>query len=87
METHVLFTILSSLSISTTQYNGAITIQRLVDDFIINDSGAKAAGWSVASNGVTFAPFPSRKYTDDGFYAAIARKLVRCFLMSVEFIQ
>eukprot|EP00978_Attheya_sp_CCMP212_P013362 scaffold33622_cov51-Attheya_sp.AAC.3 len=53
-------------------YNGAITIQRLVDDFIIEDTGAKDAGWSVASNGVTFAPFPTRKYTEDGFYAAIA---------------
>eukprot|EP00550_Attheya_septentrionalis_P003060 CAMPEP_0198282180 /NCGR_PEP_ID=MMETSP1449-20131203/2021_1 /TAXON_ID=420275 /ORGANISM="Attheya septentrionalis, Strain CCMP2084" /LENGTH=1933 /DNA_ID=CAMNT_0043978311 /DNA_START=256 /DNA_END=6057 /DNA_ORIENTATION=+ len=53
-------------------YNGAITIQRLVDDFIIEDSGAKDAGWSVASNGVTFSAFPTRKYTKDGFYAAIA---------------
>jgi hypothetical protein len=77
-----LFTIPCSLSISDTQYNGAITIQRLVDDFIIEDSGAKDAGWSVASNGVTFSAFPTRKYTKDGFYAAIARKLVRCFLIS-----
>jgi len=39
-------------------YNGALTIQRLVDDFIIHDTGAKDKGFSVAENGVSFVNFP-----------------------------
>ena len=53
-------------------YNGALTIQRLVDDFIIYDTGAAKAGYSVAENGVSFADFPSREYVKDGFYAVVS---------------
>ena len=35
-------------------YNGLLTIQRLVHDFIIADSGAAAAGYSVSEDGVQF---------------------------------
>lgn len=59
-------------------YNGAITIQRLVDDWIIVDSGAKDAGYFVAENGVSFTDFPSREYVKDGFYAQIASEF--CFI-------
>jgi ABC-type multidrug transport system ATPase subunit len=53
-------------------YNGALTIQRLVNDWIIDDSGAKAAGSFISENGVSFADFPSFEYIRDGFYAQIA---------------
>ena len=55
-------------------YNGAVTIQRLVDDWIMEDSGAKDLGYFVAENGVSFADFPSKEYIKDGFYAQIAGK-------------
>jgi len=53
-------------------YNGALTIQRLVDDFILENSGAKDAGYSVAESGVSFSDFPSKEYVQDGFYEQIA---------------
>lgn len=43
-------------------YNGALTIQRLVDDFILDDT----QGTKIAENGVSFADFPSEAYTTDG---------------------
>jgi len=52
-------------------YNGAITIQRLVGDWILDDSGAKGAGYAVSDGGVQFVSFPTREYEEDGFYAAI----------------
>eukprot|EP00521_Asterionellopsis_glacialis_P007753 CAMPEP_0195283366 /NCGR_PEP_ID=MMETSP0707-20130614/1928_1 /TAXON_ID=33640 /ORGANISM="Asterionellopsis glacialis, Strain CCMP134" /LENGTH=1953 /DNA_ID=CAMNT_0040342525 /DNA_START=72 /DNA_END=5933 /DNA_ORIENTATION=+ len=53
-------------------YNGALTIQRLVDDFIIDNTGAADSGYVVAENGVQFVRFPTKEYTQDGFYAEIA---------------
>lgn len=50
-------------------YNGALTIQRLVDDYIISVSGS---GYNVAENGVSFTDFPSREYVQDGFYAVVS---------------
>ena len=47
-------------------YNGFLTIQRLVHDFIIEDSGAAAEGYSVSDGGVSFAPFPSLGYIETG---------------------
>jgi len=52
-------------------YNGAITLQRLVDDWIIHDSGAEEKGTRVAENGVSFVTFPTQEYTMDGFFASI----------------
>lgn len=52
-------------------YNGALTVQRLVDDWILDHTKATDEGYRVAENGVSFAPFPTREYLDDGFYAAI----------------
>ena len=54
----------------TGQYmlNGAVTIQRLVDDWILSDSGVNA---TVAENGAVFVPFPSKEYTRRGFYGSI----------------
>ena len=54
----------------TGQYilNGAVTIQRLVDDWILSDSGANA---TVSENGAVFLPFPTKEYTKSGFYGSI----------------
>lgn len=53
-------------------YNGALTIQRLIGDWILSDSGASGVGYSVAEHGVQFLPFPTRAYITNGFYAQIA---------------
>ena len=53
-------------------YNGAITLQRLVDDWIMSDTGAAANGNKVAENGVSFVTFPTEEYSVDGFYSVIA---------------
>ncbi|KAG7367343.1 ABC-2 family transporter domain containing protein [Nitzschia inconspicua] len=52
-------------------YNGALTIQRLVHDFIISESGARGNGYYVAENGVQFVAFPFKSYVENGFYAQI----------------
>lgn len=46
----------------------AITIQRLVDDWILKDSGASV---TVAQSGAVFLPFPTKEYTRSGFYQTI----------------
>ena len=53
-------------------YNGALTIQRLVGDFIHYDSGATDSGYTIAESGVSFADYPSKEYVQDGFYAVVA---------------
>lgn len=53
-------------------YNGALTIQRLVHDFILQDTGAADNGYFVADHGVQFVSFPTKAYTENGFYASIA---------------
>ena len=52
-------------------YNGALTVQRLVHDFIIDASGADDNGYYVAENGVQFVSFPYAGYVENGFYAQI----------------
>jgi hypothetical protein len=52
-------------------YNGALTIQRLVHDFIIDESGADNNGYYVAENGVQFVSFPYQSFIENGFYAQI----------------
>ncbi|MGK3757334.1 MAG: hypothetical protein ACI8RD_009648 [Bacillariaceae sp.] len=47
-------------------YNGFLTIQRLIHDFIIDDSGAASNGYSVSENGVQFVSFPSESYIVNG---------------------
>jgi hypothetical protein len=53
-------------------YNGALTIQRLVHDFILQDTGAADIGFFVADHGVQFVSFPTKAYTENGFYATIS---------------
>lgn len=63
-------------------YNGVIATQRLVGDFILSQTGAAAAGYSVSDGGVQFIQFPQHPYVASGFFASIqgkscARKLYR----------
>lgn len=64
-------------------YNGFLTTQRLVHDFIMDHTGSKAKGYYVSEHGVQYSPFPSPQYEEDGFYAAIAGK----FLFAVELLS
>lgn len=49
-------------------YNGVLTFQRLIGDFIFDDTKAKENGYFVAESGVSFVPFPTFAYEDSGFY-------------------
>ena len=49
-------------------YNGVLPFQRLVNDFIMNVTGAAANGYYVAEDGMRFIPFPSPSYQDSGFF-------------------
>jgi hypothetical protein len=55
-------------------YNGVLTFQRLVHDFIFHQSGAADAGTRVAEAGVQFVPFPTKAYKSSGFFAGIEGK-------------
>jgi hypothetical protein len=55
-------------------YNGAVTIQRTIQDWILVDSGSREQGMFVSEHGVQFVSFPTREYVINGFYAAIAGK-------------
>ena len=56
--------------------NGAVTIQRLVDDWILSDSGVEV---TVAQNSAVFLPFPTKEYTKSGFTKRLL-PLLRYFL-------
>jgi hypothetical protein len=62
-------------------YNGVLTIQRLVNDYIIDISGAKDAGYTIGEAGIQFTSFPTRAYEDTGFYAIIGGTF--CFVCLV----
>jgi hypothetical protein len=47
-------------------------MQRLVDDWILEDAGVDNV--TVARNGAVFLPFPRKEYVQSGFYQNIARK-------------
>jgi len=51
-------------------YNGIITFQKLVGDFILQDSGANVR---VADHGIRFVPFPTKEYEAGGFFSIVAR--------------
>jgi hypothetical protein len=57
-------------------YNGVLTFQRLIGDFILEDTGAKAAGYYVAESGVQFVQFPTQAYEENGFFADIGGMFV-----------
>ena len=49
-------------------YNGVLTIQRVVGDYILDRTGAADAGYAVSENGVQFVQFPTKSYEEEGFY-------------------
>lgn len=53
-------------------YNGAIAVQRTIQDWILLDSGSADEGMFVSEHGVQFVSFPTREYTVNGFYASIS---------------
>jgi hypothetical protein len=63
-------------------YNGVLVIQRLLGDWIMNETGTTALGYGVAEHGVQFVSFPTLEYTYEGFYELIAGeftfRLVNC---------
>jgi hypothetical protein len=52
-------------------YNGVLTFQRLIHDFVFDASGAAAAGTRVAEAGVQFTSFPTKSYESSGFFDTI----------------
>jgi hypothetical protein len=70
-------------------YNGVLTFQRLVHDFIFHQSGAGDVGTKVAEAGVQFTSFPTVEYESKGFFDTIEGKhptmclhtLVLCFVI------
>jgi hypothetical protein len=50
-------------------YNGVITIQKLVGDFILHDSGSNV---KVADHGIRLVPFPTKEYEDGGFFSEVS---------------
>jgi len=48
-----------------------LTFQRLVNDFILESTGAGRAGYRVAEAGVSYVSFPTREYVESGFYGAL----------------
>jgi hypothetical protein len=54
-------------------YNGVLTFQRLVNDFILWQTGAAAAGYKVGEAGMQYTAFPTRPYLKNGFFSTIAR--------------
>jgi len=53
-------------------YNGVLTIQRLVGDYIVNKTGAADEGYYVSEGGVQFVQFPTIPWEADGFYSDIS---------------
>jgi hypothetical protein len=59
-------------------YNGVLTFQRLIGDFILEDTGAKEAGYYVSEAGVQYVEFPTKEYEDSGFFESVGRTFSIC---------
>jgi hypothetical protein len=55
-------------------YNGLLPIQRAVNDFIMNVTSAAERGYYVGEAGMSFVPFPSLPYEENGFFADAGSK-------------
>jgi len=65
-------------------YNGILTFQRLVDDYILDRTTSNATGteqqqqrqrhYFVSEGGVQFTTFPTREFVVNGFYSTIKSK-------------
>lgn len=60
-------------------YNGVLTFQRLVGDYILERTGAQDVGYFVAEAGMRFVQFPTPVYEEEGFYEAMASKYRSCW--------
>ena len=58
-------------------YNGVLSMQRLVGDYILNRTGAADAGFFVDDAGIQFVNFPTKPYLEAGFYASIDGKILK----------
>lgn len=67
-------------------YNGVLTFQRLVHDFIIHDTGAAANGFRVADGGVRYVRFPARGYVEEGFYGAIGGEFANPWMLTATVV-
>merc|ERR1712226_475819 len=61
----------SSVTNEKYMYNGVLTIQRLVGDYIIAKTGAANDGFGVAEAGVRYVHFPTAEYEEQGFFSEI----------------
>lgn len=50
-------------------YNGFLTTQRLVHDFVMHKTNSTEF---VSEHGVGYVPFPTQRYTEEGFYGILA---------------
>lgn len=55
-------------------YNGVLTFQRLIGDYMLERSGAEDLGYFVAEAGMRFVQFPTPAYEEEGFFEATAGK-------------
>ena len=55
-------------------YNGVLSMQRLVGDWIHNVTFSKSKGYYIAEHGLSFVNFPTKEYRVDGFYKTINRE-------------
>lgn len=53
-------------------YNGVMTFQRLVGDYILDRTGAKSSRYFVSQAGMQVVQFPTPQYEKNGFYASTA---------------
>ena len=56
-------------------YNGVISMQRLVGDWIHTITLSKQFGYYIAEHGMSYVYFPTKSYSVDGFYKTINREL------------
>lgn len=52
-------------------YNGALTMQRIVQDFILYEGTGGDLNYQIAEGGIGYVPFPSIPYLEEGFFAQI----------------
>lgn len=55
-------------------YNGVIATQRLVGDFILDQTSAADLGYSVSEGGVQLVQFPQPAFVQSGFFVSLGCK-------------
>jgi hypothetical protein len=58
-------------------FNGILTFQRLVHDFILDQKGVRSSnGNFISEAGSQYVSFPTREYKESGFYAQLSGKCI-----------